>query len=221
MNQSKLSSFVFGIAVGLLGQAGDDLFEIAGDVADGDVLFGQLTLEPRHLFGEPLGHRADGFVLRLFDQLALTCDYGLDRAEELRFLLLVERQPLPHPRSQIGRAARRGCGGRRLTIVRWEKLGHSHLTLALHQGMCRRTSHSTVTPELCPRATNRLENRSNATLGTLDPSRSDDSVSGFRRRPRRKFDTAFPKMPDGRQSRAGRSLTTTTVTSSRLRLKSR
>ena len=66
------------IAVRLLGQVGDDLLEVAGDVADGDVLLGQLVLQPLHLRGEPLRQRADGLVLRFLEQLALPADDVLD-----------------------------------------------------------------------------------------------------------------------------------------------
>ena len=126
------------IAVRLLGQAGDDLFEVAGDVADGDVLLGQLALQPRHLFREPFRHRADGFVLRLFEQLTLIADHGLDRfgraAPPARSS---SDSRSPHPLAQIGRV--RGICRRQppSRTVRWEKLGHRHLRWALHQGMCR------------------------------------------------------------------------------------
>ena len=55
----------------------------------------------------PSDMRADGFVLRLLDQLPLAGDDGLDGAEELRLLDLVELQPIAHPLAQIGDAPRR------------------------------------------------------------------------------------------------------------------
>ena len=122
----EIEQLRFRVAVGFFGQPGDDFFEVTCDVADGDVLFGQLPLEPRHLFGEPFGHRADGFVLRLLDQLTLARDHRFDGTEELSFLLFVERQPLPHPCPQVRRTPGRGCRRGRFTVVGWEKLGHSH-----------------------------------------------------------------------------------------------
>ena len=165
----------------------------------------------------PSDMRADGFVLRLLDELPLIGDHGLDGPEEPCFLLLVQVQPLPHPLPQIGRRARRGCGGRRLAIVRREELGHSHLTLALHQGMCRRASNSHGNTSALPRAES-VEKPFGRELGML-PRRSD----GFRQRSATaasETDTAFRNARPS-SSRACRSSTTITVTSSRLRLKSR
>ena len=91
------------VAVRLLGELGDDLLEVARDVADGHVLVGQLPLNARHLLGEPFRQRPDRLVLRLFVQLPLARDQALDGVEQLRLPLLVEPEVLPHPRAQIGR----------------------------------------------------------------------------------------------------------------------
>ena len=90
------------IAVRLLGQVGDDLLEVAGDVADGDLLFGKLPLQALHLDGEPLGKGPNCLVLRLFDQLALPGDHRFDRLQELGRTGAVETQAVHDELAQVG-----------------------------------------------------------------------------------------------------------------------
>jgi hypothetical protein len=88
--------------VRFLGQVGDHFLEIAGNVADGHILLRQLVLEPLHLRGEPLRQGPDRLVLRLFDQLALAGNNVLQHREERGGRLLVERQVVADPLSQVG-----------------------------------------------------------------------------------------------------------------------
>ena len=87
----------------LLGQVGDDFLEVAGDVADGDVLLRQLTLQLLQLGREPFGQRANRVVLRLFDQLPLVRHDLLDGAKQLGFPLTAQPEAAPHPRSELRR----------------------------------------------------------------------------------------------------------------------
>ena len=103
MNQSKFSSLVFGIPVRLLGEVGDDLLEVARDVADGDVFFRQLVLKALHFRGKSLRQRLDRFVLGFLDELTLARNYVIDHGEERRGTLVAESQVLPDPLAQIGR----------------------------------------------------------------------------------------------------------------------
>ena len=91
----------------LLGQPGDDLLEVARDVADRDVLLGELALQPRHLLGEALRQRANRLVLGFLEELALAGEHAFDGAEQLRLVLLLEGQGSPHPLSEIGCRPRR------------------------------------------------------------------------------------------------------------------
>ena len=83
MNQSKLSSLVFGSRCDFSVRLGDDVLEVARDVADGDVLLGQLRLQARHLVGKALGQRANRLVLGLLDELALSGRGPFDGVEQL------------------------------------------------------------------------------------------------------------------------------------------
>ena len=85
------------VAVRLLGQVGDDVLEVAGDVADGDVLLGQLLLQPLELGGEALGQRADGLVLGVLEQLALAGDDTVDGVEQLTGPRLVGTKAVRRP----------------------------------------------------------------------------------------------------------------------------
>jgi len=91
------------IAVRLVGQLGDHFLEVARDVRDGDVLLGELPLQPLHLGGEPFRHRADGVVLRFFDELALGRDHFVDALQEFRGDRGIEVQAFDDPFAQAGR----------------------------------------------------------------------------------------------------------------------
>jgi hypothetical protein len=98
----------------LLGQLGDDIFEIARDVADGDVLLGQLPLQPLHLGGEAFRQRLNCVVFRLLDELPLTGEHFFDDVKQLRLPLQVQVQPLPDPFAKILECTRHmqcGAGG--------------------------------------------------------------------------------------------------------------
>src|SRR5690606_24027580 len=71
------------IPMRLLGEVRDDVFEVAGDVADGDVLFRELLLKPLHLGGESLRQSADRVLLRVFEQLTLALDDAVNGREQL------------------------------------------------------------------------------------------------------------------------------------------
>ena len=73
----------FRIAMRLVGQVGDDLLEVARDVADGDVLLAQLRLQTGHFGGKALGERLNRVLLRLLDHLPLPGEYLLDDLEQL------------------------------------------------------------------------------------------------------------------------------------------
>ena len=73
-----------GIPMGFFGEIGDDFLEVAGDVADGDVLLADLPLQPIHLAGEAFGERANRVVLRFLEELPLASDDLLDFLKELR-----------------------------------------------------------------------------------------------------------------------------------------
>ena len=90
------------IAVGLLGEVRDDVLEEARDGADGDVLLGELQLQPLHLGGESLGERANRVVLRLFEELALASDDLLDFLKELRLQIRIERDLFMNPVPELG-----------------------------------------------------------------------------------------------------------------------
>ena len=110
----------------LLGQVGDDVLEVARDVADGDVLFGQLPLEPLHLGGEALGQRPDGLVLRVLDQLALAGDDAVDGLEQVPGPAFIRTKVFRHPLAEVGRALGGGRGGTgSSSAVRFD-LSHSH-----------------------------------------------------------------------------------------------
>ena len=97
----------FRVAMRLLGQARDDLLEVARDVADGDVLLGQLPLKARELLREPFRQRAHGFVLGLLDQLPLAGQQTFDGMDQACLLFLTQRELVPDPVAEIRRRARR------------------------------------------------------------------------------------------------------------------
>ena len=126
------------IAVRLLGQPGHDLLEVPRDVADRDVLLGELALQPRHLLGKALRQRANRLVLGFLEELALAGEDPFDGAEQLRLVLLLEGQGRPHPFSEVG------CRSRRLSrcgvdarIPGALELWQAHVLTVLNQGMCR------------------------------------------------------------------------------------
>jgi hypothetical protein len=92
-----------GIAMGLLGEVGDDVLEVAGDVADGDVLFRQLVVELLQLGRESFRERANSVVLRLFDQLPLIRHHLLDGLKKLELPRTAQAEPPPDPRSELRR----------------------------------------------------------------------------------------------------------------------
>ena len=94
------------IAMGLVGQIGDDFLEVARDVADRDVLFGELPLEALHLGREALRQRADRVVLRLLDELPLPRHDLFDPPQQFRRALGLEVEPRLDPIAEIRGAAR-------------------------------------------------------------------------------------------------------------------
>jgi hypothetical protein len=86
------------------------------------------VLKARHLLGESFRQRANRFVFGFLEQLTLIPQDAIDRFEQARLLLSVERQRSPDPLAQIGRRARdlvRWC--RRTVSTGWrDKLGHTH-----------------------------------------------------------------------------------------------
>ena len=96
-----------GIAMGFLGEIGDDFLEVARDVADGDVLLADLPLQSIHLAGEAFGERADGVVLRFLDQLPLPADDLFDCLQQLRLAAPASRSSVVlDPVAQVGRRTR-------------------------------------------------------------------------------------------------------------------
>ena len=83
--------------MGFVGQVGDDLLEVPGDVADGYVFLGQLRLEAGHFGGKALGQGLYRVVLRLLDHLPLAGEYLLDNLEQLGLTLQIQFQVLPDP----------------------------------------------------------------------------------------------------------------------------
>ena len=176
------------VAVRLLGQVGDHFLEIAGDVADRDVLLGQLVLQPLHLRGKPLGQGPDGLVLGLLDQLALPGDDVLDHREERRRRVSRRGRGARGPTA----AGRQWFGGlRRYRRRVGYGLGHGH-GATMHIKRCA-VAVAVILQAIA----------AGCAMGLADSARLYGSSA-----------TAF------RQS-GGRSRATTTVTSSRRRLKSR
>ena len=95
----------------LVGQVRDDVLEVAGDVADGDVLLGELRLEAAQFGREPFGERLNRVSLGFLDHLALTGDHLLDRFEQLHFGQQIYLEILPDPVAKIVECTRHGQFG--------------------------------------------------------------------------------------------------------------
>ena len=73
------------IAVRLVGEVGDQRFEVARDAADGGVLGEQLGLDAGHLVGEAGRQRLNGLVLRFLPEPLVAREDRVDRVEQARF----------------------------------------------------------------------------------------------------------------------------------------
>ncbi len=90
-----------GIAMGLVGQVGDQRLEVARDAADGGILGGQLGLHVRHLVGEAGRERLNRFLLRFLPQTLVPAEDRVNRHQQRLFQRGRQRQPLAHPRLQL------------------------------------------------------------------------------------------------------------------------
>ena len=96
------------IAMRLVCEIGDELFEVARDTADRGVARRQLVLHLRHLVREARRQRLNRFVLRLLPQALMAREHGIDGAEQCRFDLGRQTQLLAYPRLKF-----RACLGSR------------------------------------------------------------------------------------------------------------
>jgi hypothetical protein len=98
---AEIHQLGLGIAVRLVGEVGDQRFEIARDAADGRILGGELGLHVRHLVGEAGRERLNRFLLRLLPEALVPGEHGVDGAEQRRFQRGRQRQLRPHPGLQL------------------------------------------------------------------------------------------------------------------------
>jgi hypothetical protein len=113
------------IAMRLVGQIGDEPFEIAGDAADGRVLGQQLRLDVRHLVGEAGRERLNGLVLRLLPEPLVTAEHRVDRREERRLECGRELQSFADPSLQLVTSLRLGV--LRLQVFKTHEVALGHI----------------------------------------------------------------------------------------------
>ena len=89
------------VAVRLVGEVGDQRFEVARDAADGRVLRRELGSDARHLVGEARRQRLDGFLLRLLPEPLVPGEHGVDGGEQRRLDVRRQVEVLAHPSLEV------------------------------------------------------------------------------------------------------------------------
>src|SRR5262249_47269888 len=100
------------IAMGLVGELGDELLEVARDAADGRVARRQLALDHRHLVGEARGQRLYRLLLRFLPEPFVPGEDGVDGAQERGRERWREPKMFAHPGLQLSACLRKRAGYR-------------------------------------------------------------------------------------------------------------
>ena len=100
------------IAVRLVGEIRDELFEVARDAADGRVLGVQLVLHARHLVGEAGRQRLNRLLLRLLPQPLVPVEDAVERFDQKRLVTSRQAEVSPDPQLQFAAGLRQRFGER-------------------------------------------------------------------------------------------------------------
>ena len=120
------------VAVRLVGQVGDERFEVARDAADGRVLREQLGLDARHLVGKAGRQRLNGLVLGFLPEPFVPREDGVDGGEQRGFERRRQLEMFAHPGLQLVARLRLRFRHRHLFRSHQVALGHPLSHIVVH-----------------------------------------------------------------------------------------